>query len=162
MRSLFPSFHYSFQDFVCLFVCLLVVVTLFSHTYGFNWQILSILEVSLLCPHNLNDPNFVYYQKYYSNQPLYTLYIIQQGDMRQDSMTSRYKPSYSHGSRLSSVACIRDLWLGSKGSGVRNRNKTSRLLFLLLSSFIQSSLPYQRKHTKWVRVNGKTCICHLI
>ena len=97
MRSLFPSFHYSFQDFVCLFVCLLVVVTLFSHTYGFNWQILSILEVSLLCPHNLNDPNFVYYQKYYSNQPLYTLYIIQQGDMRQDSMTSRYKPSYSHG-----------------------------------------------------------------
>ncbi len=65
-----------------------------------------------------------------------------QRDMRQDSMTSRDKPSYTHGIAvilspiLSSLHFIRDTWLECEGSRVRNRDKTSWLLLLLLSSFI--------------------------
>ncbi len=69
-----------------------------------------------------------------------------QGDMRQDSMTSHYKPSYTH--RITAILLpilsglhLRDTWLGCEGSRVQNQDKTSWLLFILLSSFHHPSLP---------------------
>ena len=47
---------------------------------------------------------------------------------------------------------LRDPWSGSEGSRVQNLDKTSWLLFLLLSSFIHPFLPSQRRTQKWVRV----------
>ena len=69
-----------------------------------------------------------------------------QGNMRQDSMMSRYKPSYTHGSTvypspILSGLHLRDRWLGCEGSLVQNGDKTAWLLLTLLSSFIHPSLP---------------------
>ncbi len=66
--------------------------------------------------------------------------------MGQDSMTSRYKPSYTQGiaaipSPILSGSHLRDAWLGCEGSRVRDADKTSWFLLTLLSSFIHPSLP---------------------
>ena len=98
-------------------------------------------------------------KKYYSNQ--------RQGDMRQDLMTLCYKPSYTH--RITVIPSpilrglhLRDPWLGCKGSWVWNWDKTSWLLFLLLSSFIHPSLPSHIKAqscSMQVRVNNEWKKC---
>ena len=66
--------------------------------------------------------------------------------MRQDSMTSRYKPSHTHGIAAILLPILSGLyfrWLGREESLVRNQGKTLWLLFLLWTSFIDPSRPYK-------------------
>ncbi len=82
-----------------------------------------------------------------------------QEDMRQHLMTSCCKPSCTHRiavipSSILSDLHLRDSWLGYEGSQVRNRDKTSFLLFPLLSCFIHPSFPC---HIKIQSVLGLSC-----
>ncbi len=92
---------------------------------------------TLQCPLTLSTT-----KKYCSNQHLC------KGTWR--SIMSHYKPSYTHRIAVISPPVLsglnlQDLWLGSEWSHVWNWDKTSWLLFLLLSFFIHPFFPSKRK-----------------